>query len=748
MDSVSLFNGATGIKANTLALQSVADNVANLNTSGYKSTRVNFSDVLYESIALGTSELQQVGTGTLVSTQNLMNQADFEQTDNVTDLAISGGGFFTVRAPEGTGDVEGDFFYSRAGQFSVDGEGYFINNEGYYLQGFEVDEDGEVSATTLGDLQVPTQIDEGASTTLVELGVNLNAADENTHAQTEVIVPTESDTFNYGMGFSVYDSDRTEHTLSVFYQRLDSYTGAEPADSESVWKAAVYEVTDGAYYANPTYPDNNFYLHFDTDGHLAGLSWGALPTGDAYTSDGTVLFTSSNVSDVLGEELVYTGAEDEQTFRTTAAVSFTGAVSAGNSVTVGSEVFTFSSAMSDTDAATWLAEQINQDSSNSLYAIDDGAGGVTLYTASGNTFDLSSSGSNITVNDDTTLDDVVSVINSGAAATGALYVDIAGLSGGETVTIDGNIFTFSTGTPGAGEFTTVAELNTLVDALAGVSSTTYGDNIYITAADSGSAGNEITMASDDSSNLVVSGAALMGGVDGSSTTEIEASATEVGNQWGLDLARTDTGDTATITVGASTLGQNLGLSFDAYTQTSIASDGGGTAETGGDIDLTFDFGDAGAQAITLDYTPGDSSATTQSAGGNDTFYFLQDGFAIGYLTDLSISSDGMIKGIYSNGREQYAGMVGLTNFISPGELERYGDNLWAATEAAGDPLVGQPGDTDYALGDIESNALEVSDVDLANEFVNMINYQRAFQASSKSISTSDDMMKTAIDLVG
>ena len=748
MDSVSFFSGATGVKTNTTALQSVANNLANLNTHGYKSTRPRFSDVLYESIAVGVSELQQVGTGTQIEMQNLMNQAAFEHTDNVTDLAISGGGFFTVRAPAGMGDAEGEFFYTRAGQFVVDGEGFFVNNEGYYLQGFAVNEDGEVSGGSLGDLQVPTQIDEGASTGLVELGVNLNAADENTHVQTEVIDPTSNGTFNYGMGFNVYDGDRTEHNLAVFYQRLDSYTGAAPPDSQSVWKAAVFENINGSYQANPTYPENNFYLHFDTDGHLAGLSWGALPTGDAFTSDGTVLFSTSDVSDVLGEELVYTGAGVEQTFRTTAAVDFSGAVSTGDSVSIGANIFTFSTAMSDTAAATWLAEQVNLNSANNLYASDDGAGGVTLHTTSGNTFDLSASGSNITVNDDTALSDVVSAINSGASSTGALYADIAGLSGGETVTIDGNIFTFTTGAPGANEFTTVAELNTLINGLANVSSTTSGDNIYITAATSGVTGNSITLASADPSNLVVSGATLLGGLDGSAANSIEASATQVGSEWGLDLARTDTGATATITVGASTLGQNMGLAFDAYTQTSIASDGGGTSETAGQIAFTFDFGEAGTQAITVDYTPEASSGTTQSAGGNDTFYFLQNGYAIGYLTDLAISTDGMIKGIYSNGREQNAGMVGLTTFISPGELDRYGNNLWEATFAAGEPVVGQPGDPDFALGDIESKALEVSDVDLANEFVNMINYQRAFQASSKSITTTDEMIKNAINLVG
>jgi len=247
-------------------LESVANNVANLNTYGYKSTRSLFGDLLYEAIALGTTDLQQVGTGTQVSIQNLINQASFEYTENVTDLAINGQGFFTVRTPLETGDAAGSLYYTRAGQFVVDGDGYLVNQEGYYLQGFAVDDQGQVVDTTLQDLQVPTEIDEGASTSLVELGVNLDASDEDTHAQSVEIDPLDSSTYNYGMSFEVYDSDRTQHNLVVFYQRLSSYSGAAPADSQSVWKASLFENIDGSYYANPTYPDDTFFLHFDTDG--------------------------------------------------------------------------------------------------------------------------------------------------------------------------------------------------------------------------------------------------------------------------------------------------------------------------------------------------------------------------------------------------------------------------------------------------------------------------------------------------
>ncbi|MGD8562893.1 MAG: flagellar hook-basal body complex protein, partial [Desulfarculaceae bacterium] len=100
----------------------------------------------------------------------------------------------------------------------------------------------------------------------------------------------------------------------------------------------------------------------------------------------------------------------------------------------------------------------------------------------------------------------------------------------------------------------------------------------------------------------------------------------------------------------------------------------------------------------------------------------------------------------SNGHEQPLAAVALTDFMSPEELQRWGDTLWAATEAAGEPQVGVAGDEELALGTIESFALETSTVDVAQEMVNLINYQRSFQANGKSISTSDEMLKTAINM--
>jgi flagellar hook protein FlgE len=465
-----------------------------------------------------------------------------------------------------------------------------------------------------------------------------------------------------------------------------------------------------------------------------------------------------------------------QTLRTSAGITFSGATAGTETVTIGTDVYSLPALGSAAAAATWLAEQINSDPSLAYYAFDDGAGNLTLYSEGG-AFDLAATGG-IAVDDDTTLNEVIAAINNGATATGSINLNLGAMVGGETVTVDGNTWTYGV------DFNTVPQLQALIDGLGNVSTTTQGNNIFITATAAGTDGNAIALSTSDATNVVINNATLSNGLDGTNDptnpTNVVASAMAAVGGVSLNLAHLDTGATATVTPGNSTLGASMGLDFNTYTQLATASDGG-TADNGGEIDLTFDFDiidpDTGTvttlnQQVTLDYNissedeppeevtyidpiTGDEVTTTpywayagstMSAGGYDTFLLEQDGRPNGYLTNITVDDYGVIHGIYSNGHEQALAAVALTDFMSPEELQRWGDTLWAATEAAGEPQLGQAGDPELALGTIESFALETSTVDVAQEMVNLINYQRSFQANGKSITTSDEMLKTAINM--
>lgn len=114
------------------------------------------------------------------------------------------------------------------------------------------------------------------------------------------------------------------------------------------------------------------------------------------------------------------------------------------------------------------------------------------------------------------------------------------------------------------------------------------------------------------------------------------------------------------------------------------------------------------------------------------------------LQSYTIDSTGTIKGTYSNGESYTLGQMALTSFSNPDGLEKAGGNLYVASANSGNPVLGAAGDAGY--GKVQSGFLEMSNVDLANEFTDMIVTNRAYQANSRSITTSDQMLEELINL--
>ena len=160
----SLYTAATGMQAQQTNMDVVANNLANVNTTGFKKSRAEFQDLLYQTLrSAGSTQAQgtqvptgvQVGLGTrLVATQKQFTKGDMQQTGNDLDMAITGDGFFQVQLPSG------DIGYTRAGAFTTDSEGKIVTADGYILQPqmaipsgaqeISVGEDGTITATVNG----------------------------------------------------------------------------------------------------------------------------------------------------------------------------------------------------------------------------------------------------------------------------------------------------------------------------------------------------------------------------------------------------------------------------------------------------------------------------------------------------------------------------------------------------------------------------------------------------------------------
>ncbi|MEE8574561.1 MAG: flagellar hook basal-body protein, partial [Thermodesulfobacteriota bacterium] len=136
----SLFTGTSGLKAHMAEMSVVGNNLSNMNTIGYKTSRASFADLLGQSLNNAGTGISQVGLGVKLSDiATLFTQGALESTVSGTDLAVEGDGLFFVR------DVAGNAFYTRDGEFSFDKEGKLVTNTGNVVQGYGADTSGVIN---------------------------------------------------------------------------------------------------------------------------------------------------------------------------------------------------------------------------------------------------------------------------------------------------------------------------------------------------------------------------------------------------------------------------------------------------------------------------------------------------------------------------------------------------------------------------------------------------------------------------
>ena len=152
-------------------------------------------------------------------------------------------------------------------------------------------------------------------------------------------------------------------------------------------------------------------------------------------------------------------------------------------------------------------------------------------------------------------------------------------------------------------------------------------------------------------------------------------------------------------------------------------------------------GTTGAAPLALDL---DYNDMTQYGSDFAVNGLSQDGFSTGRLTGLDISDTGVVSARYTNGQSTALGKIALANFPNVQGLRQLGDTNWAETFASGDRLVGEAGTASFGL--VQSGALEASNVDIAEQLINLITAQRNFQANSQVISTADTVTQTIINI--
>lgn len=224
----SLYTGVSGMTAQGEALGVIGDNIANANTIGFKASRAEFQDIISKNLK-GILGGNQIGRGVKIGAVNpILTQGNVDATEKVTDLAISGDGYFKVKGSDGES-------YTRDGSFHFDREGYLVTNDNQKVQGFGADEKGNI-VNKMTDIKFPRALIPAKATKELKLDLNL---DSRMEATKKFDMKDPYSTSHYSTGVEMYDSQGNKHLVSFFFNKV--------ADREWEFKGLVdgKEMTGG-----------------------------------------------------------------------------------------------------------------------------------------------------------------------------------------------------------------------------------------------------------------------------------------------------------------------------------------------------------------------------------------------------------------------------------------------------------------------------------------------------------------------
>lgn len=254
----SFYTGNSGLNANKFSLSVISDNIANVNTIGFKGERANFEDMVSSSMTTFANQAPknlEIGGGSFVgSTTKDFSQGTFMNTNAPTDLALDGEGFFMVN------DSSDLTYYTRNGQFRANADGDLINLNGLKLQGWTLDSNGNI-AGAIDSINIPNFIDPSSTNQIsfeepTNLDSTANTITYPTSSGAAAFDPNDSTTFNYVNSLTTYDSLGNGHSVSFYFEK----------SAANQWD--VYAYADG----DTTTQVGTSTLTFDAGGNLTAGS--------------------------------------------------------------------------------------------------------------------------------------------------------------------------------------------------------------------------------------------------------------------------------------------------------------------------------------------------------------------------------------------------------------------------------------------------------------------------------------------
>lgn len=710
----ALTSGVSGLTAQSSAIGAISDNITNVNTIGYKGTQVDFQTLV---TVQTSSTFYSAGGVQSRPRQDTGVQGLLQSSTSQTDIAISGSGFFVVNeASQPT--LSNEFLFTRAGSFYQDDEGYLRNTSGYYLQAWPTTADGTVT-TNNTSLTIPNQ---NVISTDFLATVNLNRVGGTATATSEIGIganlpstATQGDTHKTDVQF--FDTLGNANTTSFLYTR---------GNRDNEWDVEV----------TPPSGVNVVTLYSDTAGATVYESRGQLEFTGVPADGATVVIDGVTYEFDTNASVVETATLKPVTIATSATVAQ--AVSA-----LVSAVKADDSDFSDHGGFTNNRIQVNPGQSTALYFTEDGTGDITVDP----TGLLTSDGSRATLQESSyTVEKTATANRDFHQLTFAVGSTLADDS---TIQINGILYEIDGDASGATVASAIA-----VTATTGAALTAAQLNTFLTNLESAIETNDAAFASGAASVRVRNVSDTTSGGPSTNADTLVISTLSSGtfsvlfDDGTTSVAFTGTptepDGTATYTNGtAHQVNKNQAIRFDSdglpsgfsVAEMEIIGFANGAANMDDDASnssrLTLDFGRVGeANGFTqfgAEFTPG---------------FITQNGSQFGTLAGVTIDEDGLMTALFDNGETRPIYKIPVATFVNVNGLNARTGNVWNQTQASGDNTLREA--NNGVAGSITQAALESSTVDIGEEFTKMIVVQRAYSASTRIISTADEMLEELV----
>ncbi|EXJ09527.1 flagellar hook-basal body complex protein [Nitrincola nitratireducens] len=679
------FNTAvTGLKAASTMLDVTGNNIANVATTGFKSSRTQFAD-LYATSVVGAGSSNTPGSGVTVSgISQDFSAGTIEFTNNNLDLAINGSGFFQLD------DGRGSVTYTRAGAFELNKEGLIVSPSGKFLQGYGLDAQG--NQLPIGNLAVKEKESLPKATDNINLAVNIDA-----RADATTLTPTYSkddpSSFTYSTTVRTFDSLGNPQTLKY------NFAEQRPVRELFVFDLAV--ATDFPRIAGVQLTA----VDFDTEGRLIDNLAVTPPqlSGFNAISQADPRIDLTTVRRELSPPPASTPT-GRVTFEFKSWASDTGQVLVQNPDQTSATKFN-----------TLVADRFREANETRTYDITvDG----NKTTAIGTTGNILLAGVTIPIAASNTAEQIAQAIKNREAQIldrnpEIESVEINTLGAVPTVTLKfkADVGNLDNASP------VYKPRLTLTDPPAGAG-LQFGDNLITTA---------VTDSQIETSNIVE------GDNDYRGYYRMYA---YLNNVELLDIGKPQVPG-----AGVDTEPGQILIKFNPSNGLLTEVNGEQFPAGGRAPSIQIKGADPASETTVIDMR---LDNTTQFASASIVKSQQQNGYAKGDLIGVTFAPTGEMIASFSNGQEQRLGIVAFATFENQDGLQPVGNTEWIASLQSGNPILNAPGTG--LNGTLRSAALEQSNVDLSTELVNLIQAQRNFQASSKTLETVNNITQNILNI--